>query len=939
YLLYLFNKNNHIYFVLHLLFKNDILLQRNINMSYKNNIYNNIYNMYNISSVLNYKNDILNNTHNLYNIYDLFALFIFYVHIKRFYFDFFLLILKRINNIERTNEHHNVGDMNNMCDMNNMSDINNIYHINNICDDTNSYNQHIYHISPYNHHYNIHNVNHQYMIKFLNACMQLKNIISNIININKTKKEKKITNHHNHIRTYRINYFRFIKNAIFKKYKIISTKEEKKKKKKKKDEQIYIKAYIHNGVYKNIYKNMLCHNIKEKKNNNNIIQLFNNNIIKKKYFHFFFLKKQKYKIMTYHKFKKRKDLNTLIMCDKYINKSIRLFLNNFQDTSIFIKYMKIVKKANIINYSYDDHIFINSIRNFLKKKRSYFKGQDLIFICKWQTHMNNMNNMNNMSNMNNMNNMNNINHVNHINNMNNIHSVYIKTNSVDHHNIISSISLIKDDIFQHIEDYNFHHIKDIIYICSKNKLYEYKLFDKIINYIINNINNISSKHLVRIIILMYNKLNYKNELKKLLFILLNNYRPSLKKTNKRNHISINNIYLENINKKYVKKNLYIYNICKKNNVDSMNKHDAVITSNQNNILFRSFQHVKVHKLLLFINILIKSNIYINYEWSFYFLSLIKQKYIFIKKKGFYVLCYILFHIQNNNNICKSFEDLFNPYNIYKKFTLSQILNTSNIYSLIYVAFLYNNTYNTTHFIKIFFTVIQKFYDTCMTTQTKRKKNNYQHISCNEYINKNYNSEYYIQDDDNNILFNYSYNEPDEKNHFIDDNIFIHDLKFYERNINNKYQKKKDKKKKHAFKNKINLIDIPLVCNNIKDNFSLDPYVNNIKKYETTSKVLPNLMYINNLQEFQNKHKDYKLPHILNNSIIYTHMKNNTIINEEKNNNHINNHYYNHEEKEINKSYTDHKFETINNYNIYIDDLFNRIHKSRLILILIYHFLF
>ncbi|KYN94448.1 hypothetical protein PGSY75_0001600A, partial [Plasmodium gaboni] len=125
YLLYLFNKNNHIYFVLHLLFKNDILLQRNINMSYKNNIYNNIYNMYNISSVLNYKNDILNNTHNLYNIYDLFALFIFYVHIKRFYFDFFLLILKRINNIERTNEHHNVGDMNNMCDMNNMSDINN----------------------------------------------------------------------------------------------------------------------------------------------------------------------------------------------------------------------------------------------------------------------------------------------------------------------------------------------------------------------------------------------------------------------------------------------------------------------------------------------------------------------------------------------------------------------------------------------------------------------------------------------------------------------------------------------------------------------------------------------------------------------------------------------------------------------------------------------
>lgn len=45
-------------------------------------------------------------------------------------------------------------------------------------------------------------------------------------------------------------------------------------------------------------------------------------------------------------------------------------------------------------------------------------------------------------------------------------------------------------------------------------------------------------------------------------------------------------------------------------------------------------------------------------------------------------------------------------------------------------------------------------------------------------------------------------------------------------------------------------------------------------------------------------------------------------------------------KEIDKSCINNKFETINNYyNIYTHNLFNRVHKSRLILILIYHFLF
>ncbi|EWC89691.1 hypothetical protein PFNF54_01492 [Plasmodium falciparum NF54] len=243
YLLYLFNKNNRIYFDLHVLFKNDLLLQRNINISYESNIDNMS------REGVHHKRDILINTQCLYNINDLFALFIFYVHIKRFYFDFFFTILKNINDMESTNDYKNV------CYMNNI------------------HKEHIYHIFPHKNYYNIQNMNSEYCLKFLKACIQLKNIISNIVNINKKKKEKNVTNHQNNIRTCRINYFVFIKNAIFKKCKIIKKKE---KKKKKNDEQIYIKAYIHNSVYTNIFKDMLLHNIKierkkKKINNNNKI--------------------------------------------------------------------------------------------------------------------------------------------------------------------------------------------------------------------------------------------------------------------------------------------------------------------------------------------------------------------------------------------------------------------------------------------------------------------------------------------------------------------------------------------------------------------------------------------------------------------------------------------------------------------------------------------
>ncbi|ETW38890.1 hypothetical protein PFTANZ_00367 [Plasmodium falciparum Tanzania (2000708)] len=200
YLLYLFNKNNRIYFDLHVLFKNDLLLQRNINISYESNIDNMS------REGVHHKRDILINTQCLYNINDLFALFIFYVHIKRFYFDFFFTILKNINDMESTNDYKNV------CYMNNI------------------HKEHIYHIFPHKNYYNIQNMNSEYCLKFLKACIQLKNIISNIVNINKKKKEKNVTNHQNNIRTCRINYFVFIKNAIFKKCKIIKKKKKKKKK-------------------------------------------------------------------------------------------------------------------------------------------------------------------------------------------------------------------------------------------------------------------------------------------------------------------------------------------------------------------------------------------------------------------------------------------------------------------------------------------------------------------------------------------------------------------------------------------------------------------------------------------------------------------------------------------------------------------------------------
>ncbi|ETW28040.1 hypothetical protein PFFCH_04598 [Plasmodium falciparum FCH/4] len=147
-----------------------------------------------------------------------------------------------------------------------------------------------------------------------------------------------------------------------------------------------------------------------------------------------------------------------------------------------------------------------------------------------------------------------------------------------------------------------------------------------------------------------------------------------------------------------------------------------------------------------------------------------------------------------------------------------------------------------------------------------------------------------------------------------------------------------KKKIYAFKNKINLINIPLICNNVKEHFSFNPYVNNIKYQTRTPENISKLMYINNSQEFQNTQKD-NFPHILNYSL-YTHIKNNPIKKNQTNNLYIKNDYYNQQEKEIDKSCINNKFETINNYyNIYTHNLFNRVHKSRLILILIYHFLF
>ncbi|CRG98690.1 conserved Plasmodium protein, unknown function [Plasmodium relictum] len=622
----------------------------------------------------------------------------------------------------------------------------------------------------------------------------------------------------------------------------------------------------------NIFTKNNIHTLSHVAKDYQIFSFLNNSNKKRKYIHFICLKKKCYENINYSKFKKRKHKDLMIKCDYFIEKCIFLFLNKDMDISIFTKYIKILQNINIYNNN-----FISLIKNYLKKNYEYFTTEELIFVIKYLMKM---------------------------------------KEPCKEYKI--SFGCIKTDIYKNINDYNIIDIDNIISIFSKNNYYDEKCLDIITNYIIENLNKVNSNTLVKIIINLYN-LNYKNN--ELLYTMLNKYNPLIRNSRKKSNI--NNFFLKKTKLIYKKKK----DMSVHQNKILKPSHDNTVCHNSNSIniktkenisnskYFRNFDDIKVKELLLFIKILIENNIYIDNKWSQYFFSLVKSKFLFIKKKDFYLLCFALLHLESRE-VFSNFFLLSSKYNIFKKYSMQKLFSLNDLSSIIQITLLFSfhiYRYNSDVFLLLFFYVLDQFYKSCKYEKKDKHQEDQQSFTKEEKL---FNISY--RDDKENMLQN---NE---------ENVYMHDLKIYERNKNNKYRKKKEKKKRDELKNKIMKITIPS-CDQIKENISFQSLFQMEDKIQEVFQN-GNLKYSQNEETNENKETINKNKHIKkNNGLLIDNIhikKNKTLISNNSFTKNKQNIYRNEEYMNINFNNFTHydnnikneKVELCNNENKYDGDI-------------------
>ncbi|VWU50427.1 conserved protein, unknown function, partial [Hepatocystis sp. ex Piliocolobus tephrosceles] len=457
---------------------------------------------------------------------------------------------------------------------------------------------------------------------------------------------------------------------------------------------------------------------------------------------------------------------------------------------------------------------------------------------------------------------------------NNINFIEFKKSlSYIQNNFVSTYGLKKKTNY---DQYSVIDTCTLILTILKYRRNDNSFIEHVTNYILQNIDKISSKMLIEISIhmYMYKKENSKNgaeiksengkenknegngnrKSKKMLEVIMDVYKPSSdylflykqkKKKNKMNSFFLKKHKLKySSRKKNQKKCIIEKKFAQLTHVDNYNNNSSHDIYKEK--LYRKFDKVKIKKMLLYLKILIDHNIYIDDDWRNYFLSLILDKFFFRKKKknkikkrsvvavappppsspllmtertnNFHLLCYILYHLKSKS-ILMQFFFLCYKYKIYsKKFIEKNIYTCNNLSQLIHIALFFSSHLYTNNNIKLFnilfYKILFLYYDMSHYSnkhlhQLNKEKNMTSHNKTLPHTITNTHSSL------PSLSYNGGYTNVENTNQ---SSLYQHELKIYERMKNNKYEKKKETKKKRNFINKIKQIKIQTCEQLIQNSF-------------------------------------------------------------------------------------------------------------------------
>ncbi|EUD66752.1 hypothetical protein C922_02737 [Plasmodium inui San Antonio 1] len=169
-------------------------------------------------------------------------------------------------------------------------------------------------------------------------------------------------------------------------------------------------------------------------------------------------------------------------------------------------------------------------------------------------------------------------------------------------------------------EYSVGEVCRVLSLCARNKHYDENLLDGITAYVVDNLDQVSSRRLTRLAINIHDKLGYtRNEF---LLAIVNRYRPPPRRgahsegSSKRRGKRTDKRWSNKTDRRCFDK---IQTIRKEENAPP------------ETVPRRDFQSVKIRQLLRFLKVLIKNDIHLDEEWADYFLSLMKKKFTHIRR--------------------------------------------------------------------------------------------------------------------------------------------------------------------------------------------------------------------------------------------------------------------------------------------------------------------
>ncbi|GAB64940.1 hypothetical protein PCYB_041420, partial [Plasmodium cynomolgi strain B] len=372
-------------------------------------------------------------------------------------------------------------------------------------------------------------------------------------------------------------------------------------------------------------------------------------------------------------------------------------------------------------------------------------------------------------------------------------------------------------------EYTVEEVCKVLSLCARNRHYDENLLDGITAFIVDNLDQVSSRRLTRVAINMHDKLGYtRNEL---LLAIVNRYSPPRrrgasrggtrwersgmtrgKRTEKTSMDKTEKTSMDKTEKTSMDKTEKTSR--DKTEKTSMDKTDKpwrgkIHAMRQEGnpppetLPRRNFQNVKISQLLRFVTVLIKNDIHLDEEWTDYFLSLIKGKFTYISRGDFPLLCYAMLHMQSREIIL----NFFNPssrYHIYKYFPMDELAKSLRLTPLIQIVLLLSmhiHRHNRRTFFCFFFNVLKKF---CLQSDIPHESAQEEECSHGGAFT-GMSSSPHVE------------NDQSGKNVKPELSVYVHNLNVYERGNNNKY----DKKKKQHVQNQIAKIPIP-TCEQMKE---------------------------------------------------------------------------------------------------------------------------